>query len=92
MSDTVLTFLSGLISMGFAITALFFLKFWRDTGDRLFLMFAAAFALFAIEQAGLGLGIGGEDSISAYLLRLAAFCAIVLGIGLKNTKGAGREP
>ena len=39
-------YLAGAVTLGFAVAALFFLRFWRRTGDRLFMAFAAAFALF----------------------------------------------
>ena len=32
---------SGAIVMGYAVAGLFFLRFWRETRDRLFLIFAA---------------------------------------------------
>lgn len=44
-------FLGGAISMGFAIAALLFLKFWHLTREWLFLAFAAAFLLLGINQA-----------------------------------------
>ena len=40
-------FLLGMISMGFAVAALLFLRFWRSTQDRFFLFFAAAFGVGA---------------------------------------------
>ena len=40
---TELDFLSGAISMGFLVAAVFFLRFWRDTRDELFLAFALSF-------------------------------------------------
>jgi hypothetical protein len=34
------SFIMGTIAMGSAIVAVFFLRFWRDTSDRLFAIFA----------------------------------------------------
>ena len=51
MSVTLFDFLSGAITMGFLMAALFFLSFWRSTRDSLFLAFAIAFALLGIGQA-----------------------------------------
>ena len=48
---TVFDFLSGAITLGFLVAALFFLRFWRRTRDNLFLAFAAAFALLGLGQA-----------------------------------------
>jgi hypothetical protein len=43
--------IAGALAMGFLIAGLFFLKFWRRTGDGLFLAFAAAFGLLAVGNA-----------------------------------------
>ena len=40
-------FLSGAVTFGFFVAALFFLRFWRTTRDELFIAFAVAFALLA---------------------------------------------
>ena len=36
-------FISGMIAMGYLVAGMFFLRFWRDTRDRLFGMYGAAF-------------------------------------------------
>jgi hypothetical protein len=41
------TFFSGMVTMGFLIAGLFFLRFWWRTQDKLFAVFAVAFWLFA---------------------------------------------
>lgn len=77
--------LPGAITMGFAICALFFLRFWHTTRDRLFLGFSIAFFLLGIGQALLGLSIVPvEERSFLYLFRLAAFLTIILSIWLKN--------
>src|SRR5688572_5807677 len=48
-------FIMGAIAMASAIVALFFLRFWRETGDRLFAMFALAFLLLGISRFGLAM-------------------------------------
>ena len=78
-------FLGGAIAMGFAIAALFFLKFWRRSSDVLFGIFAAAFLLLALGQALLALtNVPVEERSWIYLLRLAAFTLIIIGIVHKN--------
>lgn len=78
-------FLPGAITMGFAVCALFFLRFWRSTRDRLFLGFSLAFFLLGIGQALLGLSVVPEEERSfLYLFRLAAFSTIIVSIWLKN--------
>jgi hypothetical protein len=43
-------FLSGAISMACLTIGLFFFRFWRQTGDRLFIAFAAAFGILMVER------------------------------------------
>lgn len=47
--------LLGAISMASLVAGLFFLRFWRDTGDRFFLFFAVAFLVEGVNRAALGL-------------------------------------
>ena len=45
--------IAGILAAGYAIAALYFFKFWRRTGDRLFAFFAVAFALLvALNSTG----------------------------------------
>jgi hypothetical protein len=84
MTPTV-TFLSGMTTMGFAIAGVFFLRFWRRTSDSLFLAFAAAFWLLAVNQALVGLfEAPREDKVWIYLIRLAAFLLIIFAVAAKN--------
>ena len=77
--------LSGLIVAGDLVAALFFLKFWRRSGDTLFAIFAAAFMLLALGQALLALtNVPVEERSWIYLLRLAAFTLLIIGIVHKN--------
>lgn len=86
----VVAFLSGAVTLGFMASALFFLRFWRDTRDQLFLAFAAAFLLLGLGQAIQTLGsIPDEQRSWLFLLRLAAFLIIVLSILRKNRKNRG---
>ena len=78
-------FLSGAVSLGFVVCALFFLRFWRRTRDQLFLAFALAFALLGVGQAILALAnIPTEERGSIFLIRLAAFALIIFAILRKN--------
>lgn len=80
-------FLGGAISMGFAIAALLFLKFWHRTREGLFLAFAAAFLLLGINQALLTLTrIPLEERSSLYLIRLVAFTLIIGVFWWQNRK------
>ncbi|HVZ99996.1 MAG TPA: DUF5985 family protein [Caulobacterales bacterium] len=83
-----LNFISGAIAMGYAVAAIFFLRFWRRTRDGLFLAFALAFVLLALNSAlTVILGSLLEERSWIYLLRLAAFCLLIVAILRKN---AGR--
>ena len=80
-----LMFLSGVVTMGFLVAALFFLRFWRRTQDGLFAAFAGAFALLAINQAlGYLVDLGREEVGWVWLLRIAAFLLIIAAIVGKN--------
>jgi hypothetical protein len=80
-------FLAGAIVMGFAVAALLFLRFWRRTGELLFLAFAAAFFLFGITQALLALaGFLTEERSWLYLLRLAGFMLILFALWWQNRR------
>lgn len=77
--------LLGAAAMACFAAALFFLRFWRDTRDRLFLFFATAFSLAGIERVALGLlPPADEHEPYVYLLRLVAFSLILLAIVDKN--------
>jgi hypothetical protein len=78
-------FVSGLITMGFLVASLFFLRFWQRTRDEFFAIFAAAFVLLALNQAlAILLELGREELGWVYLLRIAAFTLIIVGIVRKN--------
>ena len=80
-------FLAGAVTLGHLVAALFFLSFWRRTADRLFLAFAVAFSLLALNQA-LAQWIGAADERVAYiyLLRVLGFLLILAGIVDKNLR------
>ena len=78
-------FLMGAIAMGSWVAALFFLRFWRDTRDRLFAIFSAAFLLLGTTRIGLALtNSGSEPHTSWYWVRLVAFALILVAIIDKN--------
>lgn len=79
--------ISGALGAGFLVAALFFLRFWGRTRDRLFLAFSAAFALMALNQAlPVVLDIPQEERSWIYLIRLAAFLLIIVAVVGKNLK------
>ncbi len=79
MNITLVT--GGAIIMGYAVAAIFFLKFWRRTADTLFLAFAAAFLLMAATPLlTILLEVPREEQSPFYLLRLLAFLIIIVAI------------
>ena len=82
-----LAFLYGLVAMGLAVSALFFVRYWRQTRDRLFLYFAGAFALMAIERVLVVFAQQRVENVaSLYLMRLVAFVLIAWAIVDKNRR------
>lgn len=88
MTSAAVPLVHGLLAAGYAVCALFFLKFWSRTCDRLFAMFAAAFALLAVHRvlAVLTYNWFGE-SVWLYVIRLVAFVLILVAIVDKNRAG-----
>lgn len=81
------TFLQGATALGCAVIGLFFLRFWRDTGDRLFHRFALAFWLLSFSFGLLGLvAHATEWRVYVFVVRLLAFALILIGIAEKNRR------
>jgi uncharacterized membrane protein len=80
----VVQLISGILVAGYLVAALFFLRFRRETGDRLFLVFSIAFAILAVQRLALALTTRSETLI--YGLRLLAFVLILAAIIDKNRK------
>lgn len=83
--------MTGAVITGNAIAALFFLKFWRRTGDRLFLAFAAAFLLMGLVPLLTAVrDVPREEQSAFYLIRLAAFLIIIWAIAAKSRDSSTR--
>ena len=77
----------GTLFAGYGVVALFFLRFWATSRDRLFAMFAAAFGILAIQRVALAVTYSFvEDQSLLYLLRLFAFLIIIAAIVDKNRR------
>lgn len=78
-------FIYGAVMMASFCNGLFFLKFWRKTGDRFFSMFAAAFILLAVERwLFLFIKTDNETNTWIFLARLVAFSLIIWAVIDKN--------
>lgn len=77
--------ISGALMLGYAMAGTFFLRFWRDTRDRLFAMFAGAFYVLCLQRLLLALTTETmENQIYLYVLRFLAFLLILWAIIDKN--------
>jgi hypothetical protein len=82
----------GAIAMASFVATLFFLRFWRDTHDRFFLVFAIAFFIDALSRVALGLtSISEEHEPFFYLVRLVTFGLIIIAIVDKNRPRGARR-
>jgi hypothetical protein len=80
-------FISGMLTMGYIVAGIFFLRFWRDTRDRLFAMFGAAFFILSFQRFGLQfIKVAPENAPVWYFVRLLAFVIIIAAIIDKNRK------
>ena len=78
-------FLLGIIATASVTAGVFFLRFWRDTRDSLFLAFGVAFLIEGVNRSGmLLLSQPNEGRPWIYLIRFFAFLLILGGILNKN--------
>ncbi len=78
-------FLLGALTMASWATALFFARFWRDSRDRLLLVFATAFFVLGVDFGLRALWEpSGETRHYFFLVRLVAFVLLLGGIVDKN--------
>jgi uncharacterized membrane protein HdeD (DUF308 family) len=88
MTDQVAAVLMGAVAMASFVATLFFLRFWRQTRDGFFLLFAVAFGLDAVTRLLLGLSqVSDEAEPLFYLARLVTFALIIVAIIQKNRPG-----
>lgn len=82
-------FVAGLLTMGYTVVALYFLRFWRQSRERLFFFFSIAFALLALQRMALAL-VTFIHPNWLYAMRLLAFLLLLGGIIEKNRKAPAR--
>jgi hypothetical protein len=79
------SFLAGIIATGAFVAGMFFLRFWKSTSDRFFLIFALAFWMMTVDRIVLvAFNNSHEYNYSLYLIRLLSFVLILLAIIDKN--------
>jgi uncharacterized membrane protein HdeD (DUF308 family) len=85
MTDIISPVLMGAVAMASFVAALFFLRFWRQTRDAFFVLFAIAFGLDALSRLALGMSHPSDEAEPFfYLARLVTFGLIILAIVQKN--------
>lgn len=85
MTPAYVPFLQGLAAAGAWVAGLFFFRFWRESRDRLFLLFGVAFWLLALCWALLGMFSPTDETRPyIYAIRLLAFLLLVAAILDKN--------
>jgi hypothetical protein len=78
-------FLNGVAACASLVAGVLFLRFWRETGDRLFLWFALAFWMFAANWLALAIVQPADEARHwFYVLRLAGFVLILAAVVEKN--------
>jgi hypothetical protein len=93
MNTSLNHFLWGALAMGSAIAGLFFLRYWRNSRDRLFLFFCGAFWFLAANWIGLAtVHPSIETRHQVYVLRLLAFGLIIAGNVDKNRRIVAATP
>lgn len=85
--------LAGGIGVAAFVAGLFFLRFWRHTGDRFFLFFAVSFWIEGAHRVAL-FQLYGHDEASplVYLPRLVAYGLIIAAIVDKNRARKRERP
>ena len=78
--------LSGAICMAALTIALFFLRYWRHTGDPLFLYFALAFVLESAHRMFFAWSSADLGGSYIYILRLLEYALIMWAVIQKNRK------
>jgi hypothetical protein len=80
-------FLLGATAMATATAGLLFLRMWRESRDRLYVMFAGAFWLEALARTLLLLGPDPREADpTRYVVRIVAYGMIVVAIVDKNLR------
>lgn len=84
-------FINGGTAMACFVAALFFLRFYRQSRDRLFLFFGLGFSVFCVNRLVLALLEDGHEATTyVYISRLLAFLMILYAIIDKNRPEANQ--
>jgi hypothetical protein len=85
--NSLVVFLQGFSAAGALVAGLLFLRFWRESRDRLFVYFAVGFWMIGASWAALGIFSPSHEARPyVYGLRLLAFVLIIAVIIAKNVR------
>jgi hypothetical protein len=77
--------LLGGIAVASLVAALFFVRYWRSTRDRFFLLFALSFGIEALNRIAIGLTQSwSEDAPLHYIVRVLSYGLILVAVWDKN--------
>jgi hypothetical protein len=80
-------YLLGMIATASLVAGAYFLKFWRQTRDPLFLGFACAFLIEGANRTCFLFVSNPESgSVTLYSIRFASYLLILIAIAYKNRK------
>ena len=83
-------FLLGGIAVASFAVGVFFMRYWRSSGDRFFLFFALSFWIEAANRVDMALGASWNESTPVhYIVRLVSYALILLAIWDKNRSRRG---
>lgn len=85
-TDDLVLFIRGASAMGFLALSLFFLRYWTRSRDRLFAIFAVAFALLAVHYVAMVTTDHDETEAIIYGVRAIAFALIIVAVLDKNRR------
>lgn len=90
LAEALYEFLSGAVMLGLGMAGLFFLRFWKQTRDRLFLLFSISFLLMGAQRVALLVSEQMDENRDAYLygIRIVAFLLILAAIMDKNRESS----
>jgi hypothetical protein len=79
-------FLSGAMMLACLAIGLYFLKFWRRTGDRFFLLFALGFFVLGLNRIAILMLTELQEATATvfYIVRLCAYVLLLIAIIDKN--------
>jgi hypothetical protein len=84
--------LLGAIAMASFVIGAFFLRFWKQSHDRFFLLFALSFGVEGVNRVAQALSASPhEGSLTRYGVRMIAFVLILEAIREKN-QSRSRDP